>query len=260
MSRSHGRTCTTSHRIVQAGACVRAVPCGVGGAGAARKTRWRPRAISTRRRATTKRWRAQRAAAAGDGQRREPQVDRAVSLAVPAGARPRHRSGSGDRRRRHRRIRSYQPERGRSVAARAHGVLRRSPAAAARDRRARATREAKATFDRKDYAAAEQQFREVLRLLDDPDMGGRLGDLRVLVTGFLDLSAAAAAPPPEPKKEEAPAPAPVTPAAHPRPSTRREDLQADDEGCDAADRRFARTCRACRRRSPIRRASAACST
>ncbi len=77
---------------------------------------------------------------------------------------------------------------------------------------------AKASFDRKDYPAAEQQFRELLRLIDDPDMGGRLGDLRMLVTGFVDLSAAAAPPPapepkPEPKREEAlpVAPAPVVP-------------------------------------------------
>ena len=76
---------------------------------------------------------------------------------------------------------------------------------------------AKASFDRKDYAGAEQQFRELLRLIDDPDMGGRLGDLRMLVTGFVDLSAAAAAPPPDPKpeprREEAPpaAPAPAVP-------------------------------------------------
>jgi hypothetical protein len=76
---------------------------------------------------------------------------------------------------------------------------------------------AKSSFDRKEYSVAEQQFRELLRLIDDPDMGGRLGDLRTLVSGFLDLSAAAAAPPPEPKPEprrEAvplPAPAPVAP-------------------------------------------------
>lgn len=77
---------------------------------------------------------------------------------------------------------------------------------------------AKGSFDRKDYPAAEQQFRELLRLIDDPDMGGRLGDLRMLVTGFVDLSAAAAPPPapepkPEPKREEAlpVAPAPVLP-------------------------------------------------
>jgi TonB family protein len=70
---------------------------------------------------------------------------------------------------------------------------------------------AKATFDRKEFAAAEQQFRDLLRMIDDPDMGGRLGDLRMLVSGFVDLSAAASAPPPEPKREE-PAPAPAPPA------------------------------------------------
>src|SRR5918999_1869479 len=59
--------------------------------------------------------------------------------------------------------------------------------------------EAKATFDRKDFALAEQQFRHVSSLLDDPQMAGRMTDLRVLVSGFLDLSARAAAPPPDPK-------------------------------------------------------------
>lgn len=82
---------------------------------------------------------------------------------------------------------------------------------------------AKSTFDRKDFAAAELQFRELLRLVDDPDMGGRLEDLRVLAQGFLDLSAAAAAPPPaaEPQPQPqsqaaAPAPAPVEKPAPPR--------------------------------------------
>jgi hypothetical protein len=71
---------------------------------------------------------------------------------------------------------------------------------------------AKATFDRKEHAAAELEFRELLLLLDDPQMGGRLGDLRMIAAGFLELSAAAAAPPaPEPKKEEA-APLPAAPA------------------------------------------------
>jgi hypothetical protein len=78
---------------------------------------------------------------------------------------------------------------------------------------------AKALYDRKEYATAEQQFRELLRLIDDPDMGGRLGDLRVLVMGFVDLAADKAAPPapepkPEPRREEAPVappPAPVLP-------------------------------------------------
>jgi TonB family protein len=75
---------------------------------------------------------------------------------------------------------------------------------------------AKATFDRKHFAQAEQQFRELLRLIDDPDMGGRLSDLRLLVSGFLDLSTAAAAPPPEPASE--PRPAPVAPPAPAKPA------------------------------------------
>lgn len=75
---------------------------------------------------------------------------------------------------------------------------------------------AKATFDRKHFPQAEQQFRELLRLIDDPDMGGRLSDLRLLVSGFLDLSTAAAAPPPEPASE--PRPAPVAPPAPAKPA------------------------------------------
>jgi tetratricopeptide (TPR) repeat protein len=67
---------------------------------------------------------------------------------------------------------------------------------------------AKSSFDRKDYQSAEQLFRDVLGLLNDPDMGGRLSDLRTLSQGFLDLSVAAAAPPPEPAKKEVAAPAP----------------------------------------------------
>lgn len=72
---------------------------------------------------------------------------------------------------------------------------------------------AKAAFDRKEYAAAERQFRALVTLLDDPQMGGRLGDLRVLAAGFLDLATAAAAPPPAPKPEPKPdsPPAPAVP-------------------------------------------------
>ena len=68
--------------------------------------------------------------------------------------------------------------------------------------------EAKATYDRKEYAAAVQQFKSVVGLLDDPDMGGRLADLRTLASGFMDLATAAAAPPPAPKPEPAAPPAP----------------------------------------------------
>jgi len=63
---------------------------------------------------------------------------------------------------------------------------------------------AKAAYDRKDYPSAEAQFRSLLMLLDDPQMGGRLADLRTLASGFVDLAAAAAAPPPESKKADAP--------------------------------------------------------
>jgi tetratricopeptide (TPR) repeat protein len=69
---------------------------------------------------------------------------------------------------------------------------------------------AKATYERKDFVNAERQFSELLRLIDDPEMAGRLGDMRVLVSGFLDLSSAAAAPPPAPQKVE-PSPAPPPP-------------------------------------------------
>jgi len=78
---------------------------------------------------------------------------------------------------------------------------------------------AKAAYDRKEYASAEAQFRELVTLLTDPQMGNRLSDMRTLATGFVDLSAAAAAPPPEPKKVEAPAPpAAAVERADPKPA------------------------------------------
>jgi tetratricopeptide (TPR) repeat protein len=92
---------------------------------------------------------------------------------------------------------------------------------------------AKSSFDRKDYAVAEQQFRELLRLIDDPDMGGRLGDLRVLVMGFVDLTAANAAPPPEPKPEPRREEAPPAPAAPPAPDPNRV-FTTEDEGVTPA--------------------------
>ena len=93
---------------------------------------------------------------------------------------------------------------------------------------------AKALYDRKDYSAAEQQFRELLRLIDDPDMGGRLGDLRTLVMGFVDLTAANAAPPapepkPEPRREEVPPPAPQPAAPDPQ-----RVFTSDDDGVTPA--------------------------
>jgi tetratricopeptide (TPR) repeat protein len=78
---------------------------------------------------------------------------------------------------------------------------------------------AKAAYDRKAHAEAERQFRELLRLLDDPQMRGRLGDLRTLTAGFIELAAAAAAPPPPPPVRVTPepgAPAPPPVAAEPK--------------------------------------------
>jgi TonB family protein len=66
---------------------------------------------------------------------------------------------------------------------------------------------AKAAYDRKEYATAEEQFRDLVNLLNDPQMGGRLSDLRTLATGFVDLASAAAAPP-EPKRAEPALPPP----------------------------------------------------
>jgi hypothetical protein len=93
---------------------------------------------------------------------------------------------------------------------------------------------AKGAYDRKEYPVAEQQFRDLLKLIDDPDMGGRLADLRVLVSGFVDLTTAAAAPPPapeparpEPRREEPAAPA--QPAVDPM-----KVFTADEEGIVAA--------------------------
>lgn len=87
---------------------------------------------------------------------------------------------------------------------------------------------AKAAYDRKEWKLAEQQFRDVLSLLADPDMGGRLTDLRILASGFVDLATAAAAPPPEPAKPAPPPPAPAPPPA-PRPD-RNKVYTSDDAG------------------------------
>jgi hypothetical protein len=76
---------------------------------------------------------------------------------------------------------------------------------------------AKLAYDRRDWAAAEEQFRLVLALIDDPDNSGRLTDLRVLAAGFLELSVRAAAPPPPPVEPKPTAP-PVAAAAPPSPA------------------------------------------
>jgi len=89
---------------------------------------------------------------------------------------------------------------------------------------------AKLAYDRKDNANAERMFRELVKLLEDPQMNGRLPDMRVLATGFLQLAIAAAAPPPEPKPEPKAAPTPAAaPSTPPAPAVPRV-YGSDDEG------------------------------
>ena len=90
--------------------------------------------------------------------------------------------------------------------------------------------EAKAAYGREEWASAEEQFRVVLALIDDPDMGGRLADLRVLTSGFLELSAKAATPPP-PAPEPAAAAPPVVQAPAPPPGPDPDRIyNVEDEG------------------------------
>jgi TonB family protein len=71
---------------------------------------------------------------------------------------------------------------------------------------------AKRSYEEKDWEDAKRQFKELITLLNDPQMNGRAGDLRVLAQGFLDLATAAATPPPAPEPKPAPA-EPARPAA-----------------------------------------------
>jgi TonB family protein len=81
--------------------------------------------------------------------------------------------------------------------------------------------QAKAAYDRKDYAAASTGFGQVLATMADPDVASEaarspLSDMRVLAIGFQELSAKAAAPPPAPLpivQTMPPPPPPVAPAA-----------------------------------------------
>ena len=76
--------------------------------------------------------------------------------------------------------------------------------------------EAKGLYDRKVFAEAEARFRELVMLLDDPQMQGRLPDMRTLASGFVELSAAASAPPPEPEPAPVEAESPPVVPAEPR--------------------------------------------
>jgi TonB family protein len=75
--------------------------------------------------------------------------------------------------------------------------------------------DAKAAFDRGEFASAVEGFKQVLNGLSDPDMGPAatqppLSDLRTLATGFHELSVKASAPPPVPAATERPAAVPQT--------------------------------------------------
>ena len=77
--------------------------------------------------------------------------------------------------------------------------------------------DAKAAYDRKAYADAAQTLEKTVRVIDtiEPPAKDDLGDLRVLASGFLDLSKAAAAPTPAAATAKpaitAPPPAPALP-------------------------------------------------
>ncbi len=90
--------------------------------------------------------------------------------------------------------------------------------------------QAKAAYDRKEFASAAEQFGDVLETMKDPDIASvvdrsPLSDMRTLATGFKDLATTAAAPPPPPVT---PAPAPAAPAPV-VPKAPRIYTNADDE-------------------------------
>lgn len=77
---------------------------------------------------------------------------------------------------------------------------------------------AKTAFERQEYAAAAQGFKQVLDGLADPDIASAAGqpplsDLRTLASGFQELSVKAAAPPPP--RPSPPAPVPAAPPPPP---------------------------------------------
>jgi hypothetical protein len=64
----------------------------------------------------------------------------------------------------------------------------------------------KRAFDRKDYAAGEADFLQVMRVLEDPDLpldAGAKADMRLVVQGFLDLAKVAKTLPAPPPAAEA---------------------------------------------------------
>jgi TonB family protein len=83
--------------------------------------------------------------------------------------------------------------------------------------------EAKAAFERKDFAGASAGFKQVIDGLADPDIANvvnqpQLADLGTLATGFRDLAEKALMPPPPPQTAKAAVmlPAPVAAPSAPR--------------------------------------------
>jgi hypothetical protein len=79
--------------------------------------------------------------------------------------------------------------------------------------------QAKASFDRKEFAAAASGFAQVLETMNDPDAAAvvnqpPLSDLRTLAVGFKDLATTATPPPPLPAAPP-PSTAPAAPIAEP---------------------------------------------
>ena len=81
---------------------------------------------------------------------------------------------------------------------------------------------AKTAFEHKEFAAAADEFTQVLVAMTDPDVEAAaaqppLSDLRTLAAGFRDLASTAAVPPPPPPAPvpvPAPAPLPVAPRVY----------------------------------------------
>jgi TonB family protein len=81
--------------------------------------------------------------------------------------------------------------------------------------------QAKAAYDRKEYAAAADLFARVLETMSDPDVATQvdrspLSDMKMLALGFKDLATTASAPPPQlpaAAPASAPVPEPVVPKA-----------------------------------------------
>jgi TonB family protein len=77
--------------------------------------------------------------------------------------------------------------------------------------------DAKAAYDHKDVAVARNRFRQLLDLLNDPDIATAAGqpplsEIRTLAMGFRDLAASAPAPAPAAPRPQPVASAPVVPA------------------------------------------------